>query len=808
LTAVGDRQASADPARSLPAATKWRLFASARAARTSRRTGDLVEMAGAVVGLTLLGLWAIPPRSFDVSLSSFAASSPQWLQSTWIALYFLALVPPLAIAVAAAIRRRWHVLFQVVLAATVAYVVVTVASRLLGAPGPHSTSPLPSGPGVWPAVTLSIVGAANAATWAEITLPFRRVGVRLLAAAAVAAVLAGRASPTAAVASILVAIAAAAAARFAAGTTAGWIEPDDVRRLTAALGVPLRSCEEAGQRLHGERVLHATGIAGEPLLVKVYGRDAAESRSVARAWRSVWYRDGASPLAVARPPGVQEEALVTLLAASRGVPVWDVAAVGKPDRTAEILVLHARGTRVADSAQPADDLVGGSWTTLDQLHAAGLAHLALAPRSLVWRPEGDVALTDFADAVVAPSPEQRNTDDAQLLVTLATICGADAAIGDSVRVIGAERVAALAAYLQPAALSYELRRATRAARLDVDELREATVAAAAITPPELARLRRVSLWGLAQTALLLLAAAAILPALAGLDVQSLRDSLSTASIGMLVIAFAVAQTPRVAQAVSTLGSVPARLPFGPVYALQLATSFMNLALPSAAARMALTVRFFQRQGVAAATAVASGLIDSLFGNVIQGLLLALLLILSPAGLDEVPSGSTSTGGASTSHPLLLAILVLVVVAIVAVVAIGRIRRPLVARIRAWWPEVRASLQPLRNRHKLAQLVLGNLAAELLFASALALTAHAFGAGQVSLVDALLVNLGSSLVTLVVPIPGGIGVAEATLIVGLELVGVDDATAFGITIAYRAFTFYLPPIWGWFAMRWLEKRKYL
>ena len=129
------------------------------------------------------------------------------------------------------------------------------------------------------------------------------------------------------------------------------------------------------------------------------------------------------------------------------------------------------------------------------------------------------------------------------------------------------------------------------------------------------------------------------------------------------------------------------------------------------------------------------------------------------------------------------------------------------RLRAWWPEVKAALQPLRTRRKLGQLVGGNFAAELLFAAALALMAHAFGA-EITIVDALFVNLASSLIAMVIPVPGGIGVAEATLIAGLTAVGVPEETAFGITIAYRMSTFYLPPIWGWFAMRWLQKRRYL
>ena len=45
---------------------------------------------------------------------------------------------------------------------------------------------------------------------------------------------------------------------------------------------------------------------------------------------------------------------------------------------------------------------------------------------------------------------------------------------------------------------------------------------------------------------------------------------------------------------------------GPVYAMQLATGYLNLALPSNLARMAINIRFFQRQGVPPATAVTAG----------------------------------------------------------------------------------------------------------------------------------------------------------------------------------------------------------
>jgi glycosyltransferase 2 family protein len=59
-----------------------------------------------------------------------------------------------------------------------------------------------------------------------------------------------------------------------------------------------------------------------------------------------------------------------------------------------------------------------------------------------------------------------------------------------------------------------------------------------------------------------------------------------------------------------------------------------------------------------------------------------------------------------------------------------------------------------------------------------------------------------------PIPGGIGVTEGALTVGLTAAGLPESTAFAVAILYRLASFYLPPVWGWFAFRWLQTNKYL
>jgi uncharacterized protein (TIRG00374 family) len=66
----------------------------------------------------------------------------------------------------------------------------------------------------------------------------------------------------------------------------------------------------------------------------------------------------------------------------------------------------------------------------------------------------------------------------------------------------------------------------------------------------------------------------------------------------------------------------------------------------------------------------------------------------------------------------------------------------------------------------------------------------------------------SLLASFIPVPGGIGVVEFGLTAGLVAAGMSDESAFAAVILYRLSTFYIPPAWGFFAMRWLQRNRYL
>ena len=80
--------------------------------------------------------------------------------------------------------------------------------------------------------------------------------------------------------------------------------------------------------------------------------------------------------------------------------------------------------------------------------------------------------------------------------------------------------------------------------------------------------------------------------------------------------------------------------------------------------------------------------------------------------------------------------------------------------------------------------------------------------DVGLADLLLINISVSLLASFIPIPGGIGVAELGLTVGLSAAGMPEDAALAAALLYRVSTFYLPPVWGFFAIGWLRRNALL
>jgi len=218
---------------------------------------------------------------------------------------------------------------------------------------------------------------------------------------------------------------------------------------------------------------------------------------------------------------------------------------------------------------------------------------------------------------VATNHDQRRRDLAQLVAFSAVLVGAEDAVAVARRRLGPDGLAAVVRYIQKAAFGSGLREAVAQERLDIEDLRSRAAAAAGVDAPKMAKVRRVSTRALVQTGLLVVAAYFLISTLADVDVNQLLDALRSDSLPLLLLALIFAQLPRFCYAESNRAACPRPLPYGPVVLLQFTIAFINLVVPGSVARMALDIRFFQRQGIPATSAVSISLIDNFATYTVQ-----------------------------------------------------------------------------------------------------------------------------------------------------------------------------------------------
>ncbi len=285
------------------------------------------------------------------------------------------------------------------------------------------------------------------------------------------------------------------------------------------------------------------------------------------------------------------------------------------------------------------------------------------------------------------------------------------------------------------------------------------------------------------------------------------DTILGARWGWVVAVFILSQTVYPFNAVTVTGSVLDPLPFGRVLGVEVAESFVGLAGGSMAV-LATRVRFFQQEGYGATLAVSSGVLVSTASWIVKGVLfiIAFLVAISSFHFHDDPTGSST----SDSHLIWLIVIVVVAVSVVAgiILLVPRLRRLAKDKLRPKVGEVFGHFKVLIDHpRKLVAIFGGCTAAQIAVALALGAALHAFNS-HLSLAQLLVVLTLAAMLGGVSPVPGGMGVVEAGMILGLEAAGIPQDIAVSATFVQRLFTAYLPPIWGWFTLVWLRKKEYL
>jgi uncharacterized membrane protein YbhN (UPF0104 family) len=740
------------------------------------------------ITLVLLSLVAAPPSGLESNITDIIAAFPDGLAWLWDLLVDLLWALAVVLAVAALWRRRWAVLRD----GAVALVLATGLGFLIGWAVSGEWAP-------WAGliVPVTVVKVANP----HLTRPFRVLGWWAVGLGMLGALMLPAAPPSAAAAAVVIGIVAAAAVALIFGSPKGRPDIDSVRTALSELGVGVSRLSPAERETEGVFVLDAVSEDGTPLQVKVYGRDAYDTQLLSTAWRTVWFRRPGAPTAPGRLQQVEHEALITLLAAQGGVATTRVVIAGEVGNGDALLVMEAAGRPLG----PGDwdrRRVAQVFGMVARLRQAGIAHGQVDADHIVVIGD-DVGLVEFRGGRVTTDPWWTRVDEVQALVTAVLALGVDPALDEAAEALGSEELALVLAFLQTDVLTSIQRRGLDEAGIDIDGLRLEVADRAGVEPPELVQLRRITVGSIISVVLPILAFFALASLFAGLDIEVLVETLADASWWFVVVGMIVSQLPRFTQALSAMGASPIPVPLGRLFLLQNAQAYLALTVPSSAARIALNLRFFQRHGLSTGTALAVGAIDSFTGFICQMILLLLILVVGSVSVDVDMDTVTSSGLAQ----LVIWIVALALLMVVVVLVVPRFRRPIIARLRSLVKDGMGAIRGLASPRRLALLFGGGLATEILFGLSIGAFALALGY-PVALPILILINVLVSLLSGVLPIPGGIGVVEGGIMLGLARAGVPEEAAFAIAILYRLGTYYLPPIWGFFAFRSLQKDGHL
>ncbi len=544
--------------------------------------------------------------------------------------------------------------------------------------------------------------------------------------------------------------------------------------------------------------------------VSIYGRDARDAEILTSLWRMISVRESGVAPFIGRQQQAEHEALAiaTIYQASHGAsPLLD--GVTATSVTHDVLVVATSpagvtlrerletGPLTANELRSICELIFAIHSARVSLGTIDLDHLGLSP-------DGAAIIDDTLHADLNATPSALNQDVASLLALLGLLSDPASAVALVMDVFGRAQVESTLAFLQKPALNPTLRQEIKPDHDLLADLRAEGAKATGVEEPKLAQLRRVSGTTLVLTAGTIIGGWALLGVF--INVAASISTLKGANWAWVAVTFVLAQLCFPSLALSTLGSVTGKLPYGRLVALEVADSFAGLAAGTAAV-LAARVRFFQKEGYDTTVAVSSGILISMVSWLVKG---ALFLIALPFAWHNIHLTTSPTDGGSDGKLVTFALIAVLVISIVATVAfaVPKWRKLVEAKLRPKLSEVKDQLRSLMAEpRKLVEIFGGSIMAQLLVAMALGTSLHAFDA-HLPIATLLVVLTIGSMLGGMSPVPGGIGVVEAGMILGLTAAGIPEPIAVSAVFVQRLFTSYLPPIWGYVTLLWLRRHDYL
>jgi undecaprenyl-diphosphatase len=646
---------------------------------------------------------------------------------------------------------------------------------------------------------LAATAAAVTAIGPTLTLAWRRATWWVVATVALARVLTTVEAPLNLVATVSLGVAVASAALMWFGAPS---RRPSLASITLALrngGVLVNDLQASGRRsTHGPT--YTATSRGEPVFVKVVGRDERNADLLSRATRALRVKGVDDDRPVSPPLTVQHEALNALMAARAGATVPGVRAVGETDERGAYLALdRVQGTPLAElpPEEIDDTTLDAAFANLAALHRARIAHMWASAEHLLRTPDGSVCLVDMRWAELAATDEQMARDLAEMVASLAAIVGPHRATAAAARHFPNEALGATLPLVQPLALSSSTRRAYKGRPKDLASVRDAVQELAQVHEYEMAAMQRLSVRKVVAFTAALVLGNMLLGLVANFG--DIWRELKAADLSYVPWMVALVAATYVSGALSLMGAVNVRLPFGRTTEIMFAQSFLNRFIPGNAGGMALRTRYLQRNGVELVVAAASVGLTSAASGVMQVVTATMFFAWAGSNAEQGTSFSLPSG----STVLVGVVLLLAVAGAVATTAFGR---RVVSGAKAQARSLFTELSKLaRQPSKMLLLFGGAFLGKVLNVVMLHVSLQAFGIGlPFAQVGAM--YIAATTIASAAPTPGGVGAIEAALTAGLSGLGVDPAEAVAVVLFFRVLSYWLPVLPCWWALHRVQRQE--
>jgi uncharacterized membrane protein YbhN (UPF0104 family) len=808
------QSASSPPEQHLLSGWRSVMFAPVGSGQRRRRGSDGVRLAAAVLVLVCCLLVIRYDSRIDRAITQ-VIHPPPWSITWLVTVVYEAGSIGIAVVLVglALLARRWEVARDIGLSAAGTAAVCGILIAVLGSRGGRPGGIVIDGYYMsFPVLQVALFMAVATAGLPYLARGVQRLIEIFIALVALASAVGGHGLPLNVLGSLVIGWGVTAVVRLVFGSPLGLPSAEDVRLLLEEFGICSADVRPVPRQVWGVAKFEATEIrqtdAPGRLGIAVYGRDAADARLLTKAGRFLLYRDSGPSLTISRLQQVEHEAYVTMRAGQADVAVPEIAeaATAGPSHDALLVSRMPPGTALSDTdaAEISDTALDDLYRQLLTLRRARIAHGAISGDAMLVDPAaGTVALADFRNASVRASPDQLDRDLAGAIAATAVVVGAERAADAAARCLEPQMMEGALRQLQKPALDPLLARSLRGRRGLLPDVRQRAAQAASIELPQLAEPRRVSWPTLILIVGTLIGGWALIGVL--IDVAASFDTVIGADWLWVIMALVLAQLAYVASAVESLGSVAGPLPLGRTVAVEVAKAFSGLA-GGAPAIFATRVRYYQKQGYDTPVALSSGAIMTTASWISTAVLFVVSLPFAWGSLDL--EATPQAGGDSKLVWIILALVVLVGLVVGLALAVPRLRRLAAEKMRPKLRDIWGNLKEVASSPgKLAQLLGGAFGRDLLVAMALSVSLRAFG-DHLRLPILIVVITLAALIGGIAPSPGGMGVVEAGLILGLTAAGVAEADATAAVFIQRLFTSYLPPIWGWLTLVWLRRREYL